>query len=48
VLIAMVLLRVATWYHVIVWGFGFGIIIWLIMYRQMKRELHRMKEDMLA
>ena len=48
VLIAMVLLRVATWYHVIVWGFGFGIIIWLIMYRQMKRELQCMKEDMLA
>jgi hypothetical protein len=45
VLFAMVLLRVATVYHVIVWGIGFGVIIWLIMYRQMKKDLQRIKED---
>jgi type IV secretory pathway TrbD component len=44
VLVAMVLLHIATWYHVTVWGLGFGIIIWLSMYRQMKKELQRMKE----
>ncbi len=45
VLVAMVLLHVATWYHVIVWGVGFGFIFYLIAYRQMKKELQRMKED---
>jgi len=45
VLVAMVLLRVVTGYHIVMWGFGFGFIFYLITYRQMKKELQHMKKD---
>jgi hypothetical protein len=48
VLLVIVLLRAATLYHVVVWGVSFGFIMYLIMYRQTKKDLQRMKDDMSA